>query len=209
MLDAVCLDYSSTRGLSPSRCWLVLRQHRSSSRRNLRCLESVTYASMDQPHATASMLAPVFPGCHVICRPATYHGIEPPPSYRASTNEPESNRHFLCWWPEVIPASGMARGPTYPVAPEKIIVAAKSLFTCFRIATAHSPTRSTARDLPRGGRLPGTGCEPCFFLEPAAGVEPATSGLQVRRSTAELHRLGAGGRNRTDDKRLGRTLFYR
>ena len=25
------------------------------------------------------MLAPVFPGCHVICRPATYHGIEPPP----------------------------------------------------------------------------------------------------------------------------------
>ena len=40
--------------------------------------------------------------------------------------------------PEVIPASGMARGPTYPVAPEKIIVAAKSLFTCFRITTAHS-----------------------------------------------------------------------
>ena len=30
-------------------------------------------------HAAASMLAPVFPGCHVICRPATYHGIEPPP----------------------------------------------------------------------------------------------------------------------------------
>ena len=29
LLDAVCLDYSSTRGLSPSRCWLVLRQHRS------------------------------------------------------------------------------------------------------------------------------------------------------------------------------------
>ena len=25
------------------------------------------------------MLAPVFPGCHVFCRPATYHGIEPPP----------------------------------------------------------------------------------------------------------------------------------
>ena len=25
------------------------------------------------------MLAPVFPGCHVICRPATCHGIEPPP----------------------------------------------------------------------------------------------------------------------------------
>ena len=25
------------------------------------------------------MLAPVFPGCHVICRPATLHGIEPPP----------------------------------------------------------------------------------------------------------------------------------
>ena len=22
---------------------------------------------------------PVFPGCHVFCRPATYHGIEPPP----------------------------------------------------------------------------------------------------------------------------------
>ena len=164
------------------------------------------------------MLAPVFPGCHVFCRPATYHGIEPPPvlpsldkragiepalsllvaggdpgfwhgpwpylpgcagedhcrrqvplyvlshhhcaftnieavaagiyaalkaspmrlwtshtlllrcwspsfrgvmsfvaqrpitesnrppSYQASTGEPESNRHFLCWWPEVIPA---------------------------------------------------------------------------------------------------------
>ena len=30
-------------------------------------------------NAAASMLAPVFPGCHVICRPATYHGIEPPP----------------------------------------------------------------------------------------------------------------------------------
>lgn len=44
----------------------------------------------------------------------------------------------------MIPASGMARGPTYPVAPEKIIVAAKSLFTCFRITTAHSPTRSVA-----------------------------------------------------------------
>lgn len=44
----------------------------------------------------------------------------------------------------MIPASGMARGPTYPVAPEKIIVAAKSLFTCFRITTAHSPTRSAA-----------------------------------------------------------------
>ena len=58
---------------------LRIHQHRSSSRRNLRCLESVTYASMNQPHATASMLAPVFPGCHVICRPATYHGIEPPP----------------------------------------------------------------------------------------------------------------------------------
>ena len=27
-----------------------------------------------------------------------------PPSYQASTGEPESNRHFLCWWPEVIPA---------------------------------------------------------------------------------------------------------
>lgn len=25
------------------------------------------------------VLAPVFPGCHVICRPATRHGIEPPP----------------------------------------------------------------------------------------------------------------------------------
>ena len=49
-----------------------------------------------------------------------------------------------CWWPEVIPASGMARGPTYPVAPEKIIVAAKSLFTCFRITTAHSPTSKRA-----------------------------------------------------------------
>ena len=45
-------------------------------------------------------------------------------------------------------------------------------------------------------------CEPVtrqlpFVLEPAAGFEPATSGLQVRCSTAELHRLGAGGRNRT------------
>ena len=29
LLNTVCLDYSSTRGLSPSRCWLVLRQHRS------------------------------------------------------------------------------------------------------------------------------------------------------------------------------------
>ena len=56
---------------------------------------------------------------------------------------------FRCWLPEVIPASGMARGPTYPVAPEKIIVAAKSLFTCFRITTAHSPT------LKRAGADPG------------------------------------------------------
>ena len=30
----------------------------------------------------------------------------------------------------MIPADGMARGLTYPVAPEQIIVAAKSLFTC-------------------------------------------------------------------------------
>jgi len=30
----------------------------------------------------------------------------------------------------LIPADGMARGLTYPVAPEQIIVAAKSLFTC-------------------------------------------------------------------------------
>ena len=131
-----------------------------------------------------------------------------PPSYQASTNEPESNRHFLCWWPEVIPAYGMARGPTYPVAPEKIIVAAKSLFTCFRITTAHSPTRSTARYLPRGGRLPGTGCEPCFFLEPAAGFEPATSGLQVRCSTAELHRLWSGWAESNPHSRRGRPVLY-
>ena len=65
-----------------------------------------------------------------------------------------------------------------------------STVKALRITTAHSPTRSTARYRPRGGRLPGTGCEPCFFLEPAAGFEPATSGLQVRCSTAELHRLG-------------------
>ena len=32
--------------------------------------------------------------------------------------------------PDLIPADGMARGLTYPVAPEQIIVAAKSLFTC-------------------------------------------------------------------------------
>ena len=37
-----------------------------------------------------------------------------PPSYQASTSEPESNRHFLCWWP--VPISGyalrsMPRGP--------------------------------------------------------------------------------------------------
>ena len=81
--------------------------------------------------------------CHYVAqRPITESNR--PPSYQASTNEPESNRHFLCWWPEVIPASGMARGPTYPVAPEKIIVAAKSLFTCFRITTAHSPTSKRA-----------------------------------------------------------------
>ena len=24
-------------------------------------------------------MLPVFPGCHVICRPATFHGLEPPP----------------------------------------------------------------------------------------------------------------------------------
>ena len=28
---------------------------------------------------SAYVIVPVFPGCHVICRPATYHGIEPPP----------------------------------------------------------------------------------------------------------------------------------
>ena len=34
----------------------------------------------------------------------------------------------------------------------------------FPLLACTSPTRSTARYLPRGGRLPGTGCEPCFFL---------------------------------------------
>ena len=107
-------------------------------------------------------LRPSADGCRILrpggllCWPPSFRGVmsfvarrpitesNRPPSYQASTNEPESNRHFLCWWPEVIPAYGMARGPTYPVAPEKIIVAAKSLFTCFRITTAHSPTRSAA-----------------------------------------------------------------
>ena len=31
------------------------------------------------PAQPSFLLAPVFPGCHVICRPATLHGIEPPP----------------------------------------------------------------------------------------------------------------------------------
>ena len=31
------------------------------------------------PAQPSFLLAPVFPGCHVICRPATCHGIEPPP----------------------------------------------------------------------------------------------------------------------------------
>jgi len=78
-----------------------------------------------------------------------------------------------CWWPEVIPASGMARGPTYPVAPEKIIVAAKSLFTCFRITTAHSPTRKRAIHAACLWVRPGFGvathapvqfCTPALFL---------------------------------------------
>ena len=36
--------------------------------------------------------------CHFVAlRPFTVSNR--PPSYQASTNEPESNRHFLCWWP--------------------------------------------------------------------------------------------------------------
>lgn len=56
-----------------------------------------------------------------------------PPSYQASTNEPESNRHFLCWWPEVIPAFWSLR-------PKPFTSTVKAL----RIATAHSPTRKRA-----------------------------------------------------------------
>ena len=204
----------------------------------------------------------------------------------------------------------MARGPTYPVAPEKIIVAAKSLFTCFRITTAHSPTRKRAIHAaclwvrpgfgvathapvqfctpalflvgpghlrgPGYGRFQGgswayhspqwpvrirgirptqanpsfpfgrvsdnsptreaTGergsnppvlaprrtaaqilfslvCEPVTrqlpsVLEPAAGFEPATSGLQVRCSTAELHRLWSGWAESNPHPRRGRPVLY-
>ena len=154
------------------------------------------------------MLAPVFPGCHVICRPATYHGIEPPP-FLPSLDKRAGVEPAL----SLLVTGGDLGFPLVMVivqdCPRRSRQPAIWHQVTSRITTAHSPTRSTARYLPRGGRLPGTGCEPCFFLEPAAGFEPATSGLQVRCSTAELHRLGAGGRNRTDDKRLGRTLFYR
>ena len=56
------------------------------------------------PAQPSFLLAPVFPGCHVILSPCDPSRYRTPPSYQASTNEPESNRHFLCWWPEVIPA---------------------------------------------------------------------------------------------------------
>ena len=45
-------------------------------------IAAVTSIGRWMPHTQArwaSVLAPVFPGCHVFCRPATYHGIEPPP----------------------------------------------------------------------------------------------------------------------------------
>ena len=84
------------------------------------------FARVLSVHPAASMLAPVFPGCH---RFLAVLGL--------TSRMQSRSKHSLRWWPEVIPASGMARGPTYPVAPEKIIVAAKSLFTCFRITTAH------------------------------------------------------------------------
>ena len=46
-------------------------------------IEPATSCSQSK-RATAALrpddgCCPVFPGCHVFCRPATYHGIEPPP----------------------------------------------------------------------------------------------------------------------------------
>lgn len=167
-----CALATSTRpSLSPSHCRLVLRQHRSSG------FASEVFCRINlMLHAAAPPLRcwpPSFRGVmsFVAQRPITESNR--PPSYQASTGEPESNRHFLCWWPEVIPASGMARGPTYPVAPEKIIVAAKSLFTCFRITTAHSPTRKRAIHAACLWVRPGFGvathapvqfCTPALFL---------------------------------------------
>ena len=151
------------------------------------------------------------PGLHS-CWPPSFRGVmsfvaqrpitesNRPPSYQASTNEPESNRHFLCWWPEVIPASGMARGPTYPVAPEKIIVAAKSLFTCFRITTAHSPTRKRAIHAAFVWVRPGFGtaahapvqfCTPALFLvgpglPPGRGIDPLRAASLTRSTSSSL-----------------------
>ena len=64
--------------------------------------------------------------------------------------------------PGLIPAIGMARGLAYPVAPEQIIVAAKSLFTCcvsFHTAAyllvppevPEVPLLLSVRDAPGGG----------------------------------------------------------
>ena len=85
-----------------------------------------------------------------------------PPSYQASTGEPESNRHFLCWRPEVIPAFWSLR-------PKPFTSTVKAL----RITTAHSPTRKRAIHAACLWVRPGFGvaahapvqfCTPALFL---------------------------------------------
>ena len=81
-MNALCCQHRSGPGLIPA-----IGRVRELDQ----CLSRVRHAVPGFPvwvplafcvsfNAAALMLAPAtFPGCHVICRPATYHGIEPPP----------------------------------------------------------------------------------------------------------------------------------
>ena len=94
-------------------------------------------------NAAASMLAPVFPGCHVICRPATYHGIEPPP-FLPSLDKRAGIEPAL----SLLVAGG---DPGFPLVmvivqacPRRSRQPAIWHQVTSRITTAHSPTRSAA-----------------------------------------------------------------
>ena len=122
--------------------------------------------------AAASMLAPVFPGCHVICRPATYHGIEPPP-FLPSLDKRAGIEPAL----SLLAAGG---DPGFPLVmvivqacPRRSRQPAIWHQVTSRITTAHSPTRKRAIHAACLWVRPGFGvaahapvqfCTPALFL---------------------------------------------
>ena len=159
LLNTVCLDYSSTRGLSPSRCWLVLRQHRSEPQgSDLNCDPPVSFPAS----GLLRCWPPSFRGVMLVAGgdPGFWHG--PWPYLPGCAGEDHCRRqvplyvlsHHHC-------AFTNKEGCSRPLV--------HNLLPGLASSQARPPTK-----------------QPCF-LERAVGIEPTTSALEGRCSTAELH----------------------